>query len=430
MAITTTTTAPANHANPGETVPPDLDAHVSQWLKQNGINSISDLTPEMLEKLLDDLKKLASTTTVGVPGLKKLIAQLQNLSAQWDQIGPQKTPDDLLVQTQIQLGILDALEKIAPSKIAGLQSLILNLEALEKKILNAITTLSASSPAWSASSGQATGELAHIDAKLKALEMLEELGVDMKASGLSQLQANLQHARDVYLQSVASGDLPAEDMQILNSKLRQSIAQATLGYLQFIGEGTSGKAETEIANIKTEQIWQTNLQADWTDLNPPPPQGYDDESLKEYLSMLQELHKKALTELYSAGESNAEPGSEAAFSSNREVLGHLVRQLEIKIKHTSDMIGLNPSNPVENVSDSLTYLVNMLNADLALKQALIQEAKKTESPNGDRTETATLASKLEKEQESIIAFIEAIHKNISIVVGGIADVYLSVAKQL
>lgn len=172
------------------------------------------------------------------------------------------------------------------------------------------------------------------------------------------------------------------------------------------------------------------MQADWTDLNPPPPQGYDDESLKEYLSMLQELHKKALTELYSAGESNAEPGSEAAFSSNREVLGHLVRQLEIKIKHTSDMIGLNPSNPVENVSDSLTYLVNMLNADLALKQALIQEAKKTESPNGDRTETATLASKLEKEQESIIAFIEAIHKNISIVVGGIADVYLSVAKQL
>lgn len=252
-AVPTTSPVPWTNSPVDSTAPNNIDSVIRSWLNQQGLQDLTQLTPENLQALMTFLQQHSS-----VPGAADLLTKLTELQSSWkaSTTGQDKLANAIntLKFQQQFVGLLanattgqDGLDT-AKSSIEG------PLNALEK-VQRAILQGSMS---IDKDSGRAT-EAAVTD-MLAQLDALKNSGADLKSLGLQGLYDNLTQALNQYHTAVAEAGGDPVKLDMAGSVFRQAVATARKDYLVSTGlSETHGLVQKELDVIEGEDVYQDYL---------------------------------------------------------------------------------------------------------------------------------------------------------------------------
>lgn len=313
-----------------------VDEAVRQWLNQNGITDLTNLTKEQLDHLI---AFLGGSNYANIPGVQNLIVQLQQISSSWSTNSNADPLSALKTNTTNQIAFLNALAA-STTGTDSLDTALSNLQTTLTTINTATGLLNLPTGAWDPNTN--INSLMTAQNLLNQLIELENQGIDLGALGLANLKNELQAAVNAYHASPNQNG--NNDLRL--SQLREAMARAKINYLRnVLGLPESDpRVAAEQAIVRGEETFQSMLNSpNWNPSTLPDPGDLTIESLNQNLGDLRTAYTMALD----SGESP-------------EVLAHInsrIRSTETAIAQLES--GQDPTGVFMN------FIISSINNDIA-----------------------------------------------------------------
>ncbi|WP_291811052.1 hypothetical protein [Limnobacter sp.] len=361
---------------------------VQAWLNQNPGVNLADMSKSELTRLINFLQSQSSQPWAQGSDLNALITDLKQIRNSWDS----STGTDPLNQLDSELKSELALLRVLAEHTQGTDALdtaIAELQPQADAVAEVMSAISTSTSSWSAENNIKTVD--QVNELLAKLDTLEASGVNLNSVGLGTLKTELITAKAAYESSIAA-DPSAENQQLALSQFRESVAKAKMNYLLSTGLSTSDpKVQAEQKVMRSEDLWQYNLETDWDVSEIPGPEGYSEKELQSYLDELKLQYSFAVDR----GDTNAQRYISTKMSQIEGALNSLVEG--------NDGFGV-----------SINLFLDLKGTDIAEKTRLRDEAFK----NGDQA----LVDQLDQEIESISKLVEAVMSEFSAIMSKLAEV--------
>lgn len=381
--------AEAGRTSTGVDAPTDggvdtVDEAIKSWLDQNGDVDLENLSKADLDALIQYLNSMRPSAFMNSEDFKALLGELKELQKNWPMSSGVNSLEVMRNGLNAQenfLGILAAATDGSDSidvALGSIQAILVDLEMVADWLNSPTEALE----------GNPSAEMAEV---LNAIQNLREAGVSevqLGGMGLLGLEKALIEADKEY-QSIMASDQNNKEA-LADSALRESMAQIKIAHAARMGVSPGDDFMTQQQGVvENERIWQQNLSMAWENFQVPPMESggeYSRESLREYRERLRELLKLI------------PPGPD----------GELAKKLiETKIELTSSAIKDFPDSDSAQFGAGLSFALDLRVADLVMKKALLDEAKKAKPPN------TKLIDKLEQDIAMIQSFNAALVDAIS-----------------
>jgi hypothetical protein len=389
-AVPITSPVPWTNSPVDSTAPNNIDSAVRTWLNQQGIQDLTQLTPENLQALMTFLQQHAT-----VPGAPDLLAKLTELQTNWK---ASTTGQDKLSNAINTLKFQQQFVGLLANATTGQDGLDTAKNAIEGP-LNALENLQKAILQGSMSidkdSGRAT-EKAVTD-MLAQLDALKNSGVDLKSLGLQGLYDNLTQALNEYHAAVAEAGGDPVKLDMAGSIFRKAVATVRKDYLVSTGlSATHGLVQKEQDVIEGEDVYQDYL-------NTPRDENWKPAAPGVTLRDFQNAYKEA-ERMYNDAKAHGDQDGMNYFRERMNIIRTGIEGLESGKENTLIVI--------------VTMYVSLLNLDTVRLETL--RVRALDSGN------QKLADRISERIDTINQLIQEINKGQTRLLSGVENIMASV----